>query len=117
MALYPLPSNNTAAPMPRMGSGEQTSVNITKTSFESNYLQVRRTSSRSRRAFELNYENVTDMEYNILEEFFLNNVGSTFIFTHPITNIDYTVTYKEGTLSKKYKAYMIYDTSITLETI
>jgi hypothetical protein len=117
MAAFPLPSNNPSAPMPRIGSSEQTSVNIAKTSFEANYLQVRRTSSRSRRAFDLNYDAITLSEYELLESFFLANVGNVFTFTHPISNIEYTVTFKEGTISKKYRSYNIYDSSITLESI
>jgi hypothetical protein len=117
MALFPLPDNNLSAPAPRLGTEEQTSVNITKTAFEANYLQVRRTSSRARKAFNLKYDNVTTDEFAILEDFFNQWVGNVFTFVHPITSVSYQCTFKEGTLSKTFVSYGVYSTSIALESI
>ena len=117
MASFPLESNNANAPIPRIGTSEQISANVTKTAFESNYLQVRRTSSRVRKAFSLDYNNITMAEYQILEDFFVQYVGNTFKFLHPISNIEYTVTFKDPTLDKSYVAYGIYNTKIALESI
>jgi hypothetical protein len=117
MAAFPLPDNNPLAPVPRLGSSDKKTVGITKNSFEANYLQVRRTSTRSRKAFELNYDTLTLAEFAILEDFFDANIGSIFSFTHPVELVTYQVTFASGDLEKTYKSYGIVDTKITLESI
>lgn len=117
MAVFPNPSNTPGAPEPRVGSSDKKSINITKNSFEGNYLQVRRTSTRSRKAFQLKYNNITLAEFAILEAFFDINVGTVFTFTHPVELVSYQVTFKEGTLEKTYTSFGIVDTNIELESV
>ena len=88
-----------------------------KNSFESNYLQVRRTSTRPRYLFELNYETITLEEFTILEDHFSSHIGTIFTFTHPVDGNTYQVTYSDGALEKEYKSYNIVDTKIVLESI
>ena len=117
MALFPLPSNNPLAPAPSLGTGDKVSINITKVSFEANYLAVRRTSSRSRKAFTLEYPVITLSEFAILEAHFNSSVGTLFGFLHPVENIEYQVTYGSGELEKTYISYNVVSTKIMLESI
>lgn len=117
MAAFPTPDVNPLAPEPRLGSSDKKSINITKTAFDSNHLQVRRTSTRSRKVFDLIYDTLTLAEFNILEAHFDANVGTTFSFTHPVELVTYTVTYASGELEKNYKSFGIIDTKVTLESI
>jgi len=117
MAAFPLPSNNPLAPEPRLGSSDKKSIGITKSAFEANYLQVRRTSTRSRKAFQLEYPTLTLAEFAILETFFDANIGTVFSFTHPVELVTYQVTFASGDLEKTYKSYGIVDTKIMLESI
>jgi len=118
MAAYPLPSNNPSAPIPRVGSSDKTAVNILKNTFEANYLQVRRSSSRSRKVFSLTYTTLTLAEFTILETFFNANVGTIFDFLYPIDNVTYRVTFSSGELERKFVTNNIVDvTPIILESI
>lgn len=117
MAAFPNPGNTPGAPEPRLGTSDKKSINITKNSFEANYLQVRRTSTRSRKVFQLKYDTLTLAEFAILEDFFDLNVGSVFTFTHPVELVDYQVTFKEGSLEKTYVSFGIVDTMVELESI
>jgi len=117
MVAFPLPINNPLAPEPRLGTGDKKSVNIIKNSFEANYLQVRRGSTRSRKAFELDYSTLTLAEFAILEAHFDSHVGTVFSFTHPVEGVEYQVTYATGELEKTYKSFGVVDTKISLESI
>jgi hypothetical protein len=117
MAAFPLPNNNPLAPYPRIGSSTKTSIPITKTAFDGNYLQVRRISTRSRKVFKLEYPTLTLQEFNILQDFFNLYVGTVFTFTHPVELQDYQVTFSTGELDEVYKTSNTIDTSITLESI
>lgn len=117
MAAFPTPDVNPLAPEPRLRSSDKKSISILKNSFEANYLQVRKVSSRSRKVFELNYDTLTLEEFGILEDHFDAHVGSVFLFTHPVELVAYQVTYSIGELDKSYVSYGIVDTKITLESI
>jgi hypothetical protein len=117
MAIFPLPSNDPLAPTPSLGSGDLLSVNITKTSFENNTLAVRRLSTRSRKSFSLTYPAITLAEFQILETHFINNVGTTFLFVHPVEDVEYNVTYSKGELEKTYISSNVVSTGIQLESI
>jgi hypothetical protein len=117
MAAFPLPSNNPLAPDPRIGSSTKTSIPITKTTFEGNYLQVRRVSTRSRKVFKLEYPTLTTQEFKILQDFFNLYVGTVFTFTHPVELQDYQVTFSTGELDEVYTTFKTRDTSIILESV
>lgn len=117
MATFPLPSNDPLAPAPSLGTGDKVSINITKTAFENNNLAVRRTSTRSRKSFSLEYSAITLDEFNIIQTHFLDNVGSIFTFVHPVEGTSYNVTYSSGELDKTFISYNIVSTKIQLESI
>lgn len=117
MAAFPNPSNTIGAPIPRIGSSDKKSFNVTKNSFEANYLQVRRTSTRSRAAFSLVYDTLTLAEFAILEAFFNSYIGTVFTFTHPVELVDYQVTFAESSIEKTYISFGVVDTTITLESV
>lgn len=117
MAAFPTSLNNPLAADPRIGSSEKESIKLYKNTFEGNYLQVRRGSTRSRKMFTLSYPTLTLAEYNILRDHFRLHVGLTFEFTNPATSEVFTVTYASGDLDKDYKTSQVFDTKIVLESI
>lgn len=117
MAAFPTPDVDINAPYPHLGSGDKKTIGIIKNSFEANYMQVRRTTTRQRKVFELVYDNITLAEFAILEVHFDVNVGTIFTFTHPVEQIAYQVTYAQGELEKTYVSFGIVSTKITLESI
>ena len=104
-------------PIPRMGSGQKTKYNVFKNSFEANYLQVRRGSTRGRMVFNLNYNSITDIEFETLQAFFDANIGTVFDFVHPKTLVTYKVTFQNDELEYTHTTFNRGDTKIILEGI
>ena len=104
-------------PIPRMGSKDKKKYNVLKNEFEANYLQVRKASTRSRQMFTLEYNAISNDEFDILEAFFDANIGTIFTFVHPSTSVSYQVTFSDDNLEKKYATNELCDVSINLESI
>ena len=84
MAVYP------STPVPRFSSKRGKQRGAIRTESEASYGMTRSRSTKSRPFFTLNYENITNEEYLILESFFETYQGQTFNFVYPK---DQTITY------------------------
>lgn len=104
-------------PCPRVGSSKTIRHSVLKTPFDGNYLQVRRTTTRSRVMFDLKYDNITDEEFAILEAFFSLYVGTIFDYVNPVDFQTYQVTFKDEELMFNHTEKGRGNTSITLEGI
>jgi hypothetical protein len=111
MATFP------STPIPRIGSGQKTKYIVLKTSFEANYLQVRKGSTRGRKVFILNYNSITDDEFETLQSFFDANIGNLFDFVHPKSNETFVVTFQNDELEFTHTTSNRGDTKIILEGI
>lgn len=109
MAVYP-----TSLPTPSIASEEAMRIPIKKTEKEGNYIQVRRTATRSRMKFTLQYNLLTYSEYSILETFFSTYQGTSFSWTHPVSAIVYNVVFDMEEL--KRKLYSTYCTATVILT-
>lgn len=106
-----------SSPAPRIGSAEELKYNVLKNSFEGNYLQVRRASTRGRRTFTLKYTSITNPEFDALQAFFETNVGMVFDFIHPLTAETHKVTFQNDALQRTYTSQTRCDTEIILEGV
>lgn len=104
-------------PCPRMGSMDTTILPIIKTESEGNYTRVRRTATRSREKFELDFSTIKLTEFNVLKAFFLANQGLPFTFVHPDTAVSYTCILNQSELKKKRFSKNIVSTQMILEEI
>lgn len=111
MAIFP------TTPIPRMGSGQKRKINLLKTSFEANYLQVRRGSTRSRMVFNLSFDSITDTEFETLDTFFQANAGTVFDFIHPKTLVTHRVTFQNDELEFTHTHFDRGNTKIILEGV
>lgn len=104
-------------PIPRMGSGQKKKISILKTSFEGNYLQVRRGSTRSRMVFNLSFDSITDTEFAILDAFFEAHAGTVFDFVHPKTAVTHQVTFQNEELEFTHTHFDRGNTRVILEGV
>ena len=110
MAVYP------SSPCPRIGASEFTKkYNVVKTNFEANYLQVRKATTRARMMFTLDYSDITKDEFNTLQTFFDNNIGTIFNYVHTEDGLTYQVTFGQDSINMKPKSLYTCDTQIILE--
>lgn len=72
-----------------------------KTEFEANYIQVYPTASRSRRRFLLSWSYLPETDFQTLADFFEDNQGKAFIYTHPLTNTSHTCVFSSDSLKGK----------------
>jgi|SRR3990172_10567033 len=112
MATFPL------NPKPRIsGTKFQKKYGMTKNAFEANYLQVRRTSTRARYVFILDFKAITEAEYATIETFFDVNIGTVFGYIHPQTLVTHQVTFQNDTIEKNPISSALCNTQIILESI
>jgi len=69
-----------------------------KTSFESGHVLSRAAATQMKRVFTIGWPSMLRTDYNLLVAFFNTYQGSTFNFTHPITDVVYTVGFMEDEL-------------------
>ena len=104
-------------PVPQLGTKETITHKKNTVVFEANYSKTRKLITSPRRTFNLSYPLITTQEVNTLENFFENNLGSTFYFTHPVTNIVYTALMDPSSLNKESINFNLYSMSITLKEV
>lgn len=109
MATFP------STPKPNVdGSGRSKEYILIESKFENNFSQTRRGATKGVLTFTLQYKAITDAEYETLEAFFDANVGTTFYFVDPRTNITHTVKFVDGKLNATYVPVDRHNLSITL---
>lgn len=69
-----------------------------KTEFESGYVQSRARATVAKRRFKLRWKAMTEANWLSLKSAFEADQGSTFTWTHPVSN-EYTVRYANDELS------------------
>ena len=111
MATYP------TEPEARLGSSSKKKYNVLKNSFEANYMQVRKASTRSRSVFTLRYDNITKDEYAIIEAFFDANIGTIFTYINPENSLSYQVSFQNNELDYQATTKELCSTSVILEEI
>jgi hypothetical protein len=104
-------------PVPHLGTEDSTNYLVIRSQFDGNYQQTRLGATKGRKVFKLKYDKLTLQEFSVLEVFHSANIGGTFLFTHPISLITYTVVFQEDTLTKSWDAYDIVSTTIILEEV
>ena len=77
MAVYP------TNPIPRFQSKRGKQRGAIRTESEASYGMTRNRFTKSRPFFSLNYENITNEQYSILESFFETYQGQIFDFVYP----------------------------------
>lgn len=112
MAIFP------TNPKPRInGTGGGTEYLVIKSKFEGNYSQTRRAATRGVETFDLNYDAITNAEYDILKAFFDANVGGSFTFVHPQTAISHIVRFGTEKITYKTISNQRVSTNIMLEEV
>ena len=94
---------------------ERTKKAQIKSDMAAGYVQSRAKWTRTRKVFELSWNAMSDADKNILEDFFTENIGDTFEWTHPLTNTTYTVRFGDGELSASYVYVLRWKIDLVLE--
>lgn len=68
------------------------------TPFEAGYKQSRAAATQMKREFTIGWPSMLRTDYNLLVTFFDTYQGSTFNFTHPITDVVYEVRFLDDEL-------------------
>lgn len=110
MATYP-----TAPKVRASGSSRAIEVPTVKSESEGAYTRERRLTTKVKRKWKLNYNNITKDDFIILEDFFLANKGLTFQFTYPGTATEYDVGFAQDTITQAEKDGVLVSTSVELE--
>lgn len=93
---------------------ESTIGSIVTAEFDNNMIQQRATTTRKRKSFEATYKiDLTD--FATLESFFSANLGTSFAWTHPISNIVYTVVFSSSSLDASYLKWDLVEVSLSIE--
>lgn len=80
---------------------ETTELPTAKSSKEGPYVQYRKKWTKSKKHFQLEWDEMVSLleaDYQILEQFFYENQGVSFTWTHPVTSIVYTVVFDQDSL-------------------
>ena len=80
---------------------EATEFPTVRSDKEGPYVQMRRKWTRSKKTFQLEWDekvSLSEADYQILRQFFIENQGDNFTWTHPATNIVYTVVFDQDSL-------------------
>jgi hypothetical protein len=72
-----------------------------KTSFDGNYTQQRLKASRILKSFEMTYL-LSASEFDTLDTFFQDTLGSSFVFNNPATDEAFTVRFDSDQLDATY---------------
>lgn len=67
-----------------------------KSSFENGLVLSRPRYTRGRRTFTIGWTDLPEEQYNTLKEFFYENQGYVFTYTHPITGEDITARFSDN---------------------
>jgi len=110
MATYPTEPKVRAS-----GSNREIEIPTTKSESDGAYTKERRTTTREKRRWKLNYNNITKDEFEILENFFIANKGLTFQFTYPGTATEYDVGFAQDKIAEAEKDGVLVSTSVELE--
>jgi hypothetical protein len=88
-----------------------------RTEFEGNYVQSRPRATRATRRWTLVWNAMTEAHYQLLDAYFIANIGVTFSWTEPITTTSYTVRFSEDSLQWSHFNKGVRSVSLGLETI
>jgi len=102
---------------PDYGLSEELYFPIVRTEFDSNYIHVRKRTTRARRRWDLSWNNLTDNDYDLLETFFLANQGVAFTWTHPLSLINYTVVFSGNSLKSSIPVFGYRNVAVAIEEI
>lgn len=108
MAVYP------SSPMFRVNSTRGKRLYAIRTETEGGYGQTRQQFTKARPLYTLEYDTITNEEYETLETFFLENQGTIFSFTHPKEGITYDVMFNMDELTAKDLDYWHCTTQVQL---
>lgn len=87
-----------------------------KSEFENGDVISRPRYSRGRMTMTIGWDNLPNSDYTTLKEFFYDNQGLTFTWTHPITSEDYTVRFSDDDIgSWKFSKAGYMSGSISIE--
>jgi hypothetical protein len=86
-----------------------------RTEFEANYVQSRAKATRARGFWTLYWKAMTDADFATLSTFFKTNLGSTFTWTHPVTDTEYTVRFVDDRLEAQKRYPGRYEVTVKLE--
>lgn len=80
---------------------ESTEFPTIKTEMDGAYIHLRRKWTKSKKVFQLEWNEKVSMketDYQILRQFFLEQQGLDFTWTHPATNVIYIVLFNQDSL-------------------
>jgi len=109
MAIYPI------SPVPHQGSKTDLNIPVIKAESEGAYTKVRRTTTKTKRTWDLSYKNILLQDYQILEDFFNDNQGLSFDYTYD--DVTYTVIFNQAKITKEHTTGVTASTSIQLEQV
>ena len=94
--------------IPKAHQGSKTDLNIpiVKSESEGAYTKVRRTTTKTKRTWELRYKSITLANYEILEDYFNANQGLSFEFVS--NNITYDVIFNQDKITKEHTSGATY---------
>lgn len=111
MAVFPATN-----PCPRYGT-KDTKIRFNKRAdFEANYSQLSPKTTRGRRRFELNYDFITEAEFETLESLF-DDVSTIYEFTYPLDGLTYSVYIDQDQLIREAVTNSRVNTSIILQEV
>ncbi|MFH1982719.1 MAG: hypothetical protein ABIL58_12820 [Pseudomonadota bacterium] len=86
-----------------------------RTEFESGTTQTRAKTTRGREKYQVEWERLSEADYQTLKAFFYSHIGLSFIWTHPIELVTHTVIFSEDTLESLYAGPGYRSLSLPLE--
>ena len=101
---------------PLNGVKESSIGKVVTSSFDGNYKQQRRKTTRIRKQFEMDFA-LSLSEYQTLDTFFQTYLGVNFEFTHPITSTVYNCRFSDETLDATYLVNNLIKVKLKIEEI
>lgn len=102
---------------PDYGLEEQTHKPQVRTEFESGHVQSRARATRERRRWRMSWQTLPDAEYQALAQFFTDNQGGSFAWTHPRTGQVFTARFSGDSLSARAAGPGYWQASLEIEEV
>lgn len=96
-----MPNAWPAIAKPDFPLGDDRQYPVVRTEFETGAVQTRLRFSKQRIVCTLNWNAMSETDYQTLETFFDANQGLTITWTHPVTSASYTVRFRGDSLQSQ----------------
>lgn len=87
----------------------------TKSEFESGHVQSRARATVGKYRWSLTYKSLENSDWTLLLDFFKNNIGALFNWTHPISEDTHIVRFTDNELKSVVKVNNLRDVTLNIE--